>query len=98
MTDFEEELKRIIEDMEKKEEEKWNNMTAKEKLNYYRELPLYKKYCDMSIEELKEEKEFNVYMANKLKNSKFSNPYYSWYGCNENVRRINVILKLMEVE
>ena len=48
----------------------------------------------MSIEELEEEKQFNINMANKLRNSFFKDPYYSIYGCDENVRMINTILKL----
>ena len=87
-------LNEILEKLQKEEEEKWNNMTPQEKLNTYREQGLYMRYCDMSIEELEEEKKFNQDMAEKLRRSMFGDPYYSAYGCDENVRRINTILKL----
>ena len=94
MLDLEKQLNEIIEKSRKEEQEKWNNMTPQEKLNTYKEQPLYFRYCDMSIEELEEEKEFNIYKSNQLRNSKFSDLYYSSYGCDENIRRINTILKL----
>jgi len=68
--------------------------TPEEKIEVYRKQALYSNYCDMSIEELEKEKEFNKEMADKLWKSKFGDPYYSAYGCDENVRRINTILKL----
>lgn len=87
-------LEKIFEEIRKEEEEKWNNMTPQEKIDTYRKQGVYMKYCDMSIEELEEEKKFNQNMANKLRYSMFGDPYYSAYGCDENVRRINTILKL----
>lgn len=91
---IEEQLDEIFDDMKRKEEEKWNNMTSQEKIDIYKEQGLYNRYCYMSIEELEKEKEFNEYMVKKLRNSIFSDPYYSVYGCEENIRRINTILKL----
>ena len=90
------ELEKLIDDMQKKEKEQWEKKTPQEKLNYYREQALYSKYCDMTISELEQEKQFNVNMSNKLRNSIFKDTYYSAYGCDENVRRINTILKLKE--
>lgn len=92
--ELEKQLNELLEESRKKEEEKWNNMTTQEKIDVYRKQALYSNYCDMSIEELEKEKKFNKEMADKLWKSKFSNPYYSAYGCDENVRRINTILKL----
>ena len=91
---LEEQLNEIFDDMKRKEEEKWNNMTPQEKIDTYKEQGIYSRYCYMSIEELEEEKGFNEYKANQLRNSKFSDPYYSAYGCEENIRRINTILRL----
>ena len=87
-------LDELLEKLQKEEEEKWNNMTPQEKLDTYREQGVYTRYCDMSIEELEEEKKFNQDMANKLRHSMFGHPYYSAYGCDENVRRINTIIEL----
>lgn len=87
-------LKKILEEASKKEQEEWERKTPQEKIDVYRKQALYSEYCDMSIEELEKEKEFNKEMANKLWKSKFKHPYYSAYGCDENVRRINTILKL----
>ena len=88
------ELEKILEEEEKKEREEWERKTPEEKIEVYRKQTLYSNYCDMSIEELEKEKEFNKEMADKLWKSKFGDPYYSAYGCDENVRRINTILKL----
>jgi hypothetical protein len=87
-------LEELLEDIRKKEEEKWNNMTPTEKIDSYRSNGLYFKYCDMTIEELEKEKEFQKATADRLRNSMFHDIYYSAYGCDENVRRINTILKL----
>lgn len=94
MKDLGKELEAIFEDMDKKAQEEWESKTTQEKMNAYREQTLYSRYCDMSIEELEEEKKFNIEMANKLRGSIFKSPYYSAYGCEENIRRINTILKL----
>lgn len=91
---FEEELEQLIEQLQREQKEQWENKTAEEKLNSYKEQGLYARYCNMTIEELEEEKQFNIYMSNKLRNSKFGDPYYSAIGCDDNVRRINTILKL----
>lgn len=87
-------LEEIFEDMERKAKEEWESKTPQEKIDTYKEQALYSRYCDMSIKELEEEKQFNINMANKLRNSFFKDPYYSAYGCEENVRRINTILEL----
>lgn len=92
--EFEKHLSDIFDEIEKKEKEEWENKTPQEKLEYYSKQAFYSKYCKMSIEELEEEKEFNKYMANKLRSSKFHDIYYSFDGCNENVRIINTILEL----
>lgn len=91
---MEEILEEILEETERKDREKWERKTPQEKIEIYKEQLLYRRYCDMTIEELEAEKQFNMYMSNKLRNSFFSDPYYSAYGCDENVRRINTILKL----
>ena len=87
-------LDKIFEEMHRAEEKKWNNMTPQEKIDSYKEQGVYSRYCYMSIEELEKDKEFNEYKANQLRHSIFSDPYYSAYGCEENVKRINTILKL----
>lgn len=94
MKDIGKELEAIFEDMQRKAKEEWESKTPQEKIDTYKEQALYSKYCNMSIEELEEEKQFNINMANKLRNSFFKDPYYSAYGCDENVRRINTILEL----
>lgn len=87
-------LEEFLEVMRKEEEQKWNSMTPTEKIDSYRSNSLYFRYCDMTIEELEKEKEFQKETADRLRNSMFHDPYYSAYGCDENVRRINTILKL----
>lgn len=87
-------LDKIFEEIQKEEQEKWERKSPQEKLDYYKEQPLYYRYCLMSIGELEGEKGFNKYMADKLRHSIFKDPYYSIYGCEENIRRINTILKL----
>lgn len=94
MKDLNKELEAIFEDMRRKEQEEWNSKTPQEKLDTYKEQALYSRYCDMSIEELEKEIEFNRQTANRLRSSIFKDPYYSAYGCEENIRRINTILKL----
>lgn len=94
MKDLEKQLNEMIEKSRREEQEKWNNMTAQEKLNTYKNQPLYFRYCDMSIEELEKELEFNIYKANQLRSSKFKDIYYSASGCDENAKRIRTILKL----
>lgn len=94
MEKLDKELKRTMEEYEERKRKEWENKTPKEKIDYYKEIGVYSRYCDMSIEELEKEKEFNQYMANKLRYSMFGDPYYSPYGCDENVKRINTILKL----
>lgn len=87
-------LEELLEEIERKDREEWERKTPQEKIDSYKEQGVYSKYCDMTIEELEEEKQFNINMANKLRNSFFHDPYYSAYGCDDNVRRINIILKL----
>lgn len=88
------ELEQIINDLNKKWEDEWNAKTPQEKINSYKEQGVYSRYCDMTIEELEVEKQFQKETANRLRHSIFGDPYYSAYGCDENVRRINTILKL----
>lgn len=87
-------LEELLEETKRKDREEWERKTPQEKIDSYKEQGVYSRYCNMSIEELEEEKQFNINMANKLRNSFFNDPYYSAYGCDENVRRINTILKL----
>ena len=87
-------LEELLEETERKDREEWERKTPQEKIDSYKEQGVYSRYCDMTIEELEEEKQFNINMANKLRNSFFNDTYYSAYGCDENVRRINTILKL----
>ena len=88
------ELEELLEKIRRKDKEEWERKTPQEKIDSYKEQGVYSRYCDMSIEELEEQKQFNIYMANKLRNSFFHDPFYSVYGCEENIRRINEILKL----
>ena len=80
--------------MQRKEQEEWDSKTPQEKLDTYKEQALYSRYCDMSVEELEKEKEFNSATANRLRYSIFGDPYYSVRGCEENIKRIDTILKL----
>ena len=95
-SDILEQLEKVLKDYEEEERRKWENMTIEEQLDTYRENGVYAKYCDMTIEELNKEKEFNKEMANRLRSSIFNDVYYSAYGCDENVRRINRIIQIKE--
>lgn len=94
LEELEKELNRATNEYEERQRKEWESKTPEQKIDYYREQALYSKYCDMSIEELEEEKKFNQETANRLRYSMFNDPYYSAYGCDDNVRRINTILKL----
>lgn len=90
-------LQKILGNMRKKAKEEWERKTPQEKLEEYRKDALYYRYCDMSIEELEKEKKFNQYMINKLQHSIFHDIYYSVEGCEKNIKRINTILELKEM-
>ena len=88
------ELEMLLDKIQKEAEEEWESKTPQEKIDSYKEQGVYMRYCNMTIEELEEEKEKNINRANRLRNSIFGHPYYSAHGCDENVRRINTILEL----
>lgn len=91
---FEEELNKIFEEIEKQEREEWERKTPEEKIEAYRKDCFYRKFCDMTIEELEEEKRIDKSIADSWRFSKFKNPYYSVEFLDEEVMRINTILKL----
>ena len=91
-----EQMEKILKDYEEEQRRKWENMTIEEQLDTYRENGTYKKYCDMTIEELQKEKKFQKETADRLRNSMFHDIFYSAYGCEENIRRINRIIKIKE--
>lgn len=88
------ELQDLLDKWQREAREEWESKTPQEKIDAYREQPLYSEYCDMTIEELENEKVKNKEIADRLRYSRFGDPYYSAYGCDERVRRINTILKL----
>ena len=94
LEELDKELNRAINEYKEKERKEWESKTPQEKIDSYRNQIEYRKYCDMTIEELEKEKKFNQEKADSLRYSMFHDPYYSAYGCDENVRRINIILKL----
>lgn len=87
-------LEELLEEIERKDREEWERKTPQEKIDSYKEQGVYSRYCDMTIEELEAEKQFQKETADRLRYSIFGDPYYSAYGCDENIRRINTILEL----
>jgi len=94
LEELEKELNRATNEYEESKRKEWESKTPLEKIDSYRKQIEYREYCDMTIEELEKEMKFNKEKADSLRYSMFHDPYYSAYGCDENVRRINTILKL----